>query len=729
VIKYDRNGRVITTVDRRGVTVYNTYNKADMLLASTRYDAVYGDIVRSLKHCHFGPVIETETEGGPEKIRMEREYHWSGKVSLRKQTVDTYVMQVANTFDNGGNLLTATPTGSGASPWTKTFNIKPQYHAATPDADNFNRTAVVDNADSKTVVTVEPDYLGLLKTLKYGDYASTKGQLAYAYEKFLRVKTIQSNETPTKALDITFTRDFVGNITRRQEPAQAPAPALDYPYTYDGMDRMVTGEGESCVYDELSNLKSRGGSKNYVYQNAGSGYNQMRLKNYNDGTSYDYAYDENGNVVSVSGRYTMVYDNLNRLREITNAWSGDKKDRYWYNAGGLRYKRTEDATGTWATVYSMYEGEVPLMQEKYTASGRIEVRFNIVVRGNILSQYRRVYPSTDSVVYFYVDNLGSRRVVKSAAPAVIDRIRYTPWGEAVYDVDSGGGYKNFTGKEYDYSKLVYFNARCYDPIVGRFITEDPSRDGTGWYTYCGNNPINMIDANGRNWRDSATGGYNDVAASHGHDPKGPSRVYEVDYEKFMNRLAERESGSPRPWWTYFGWRRPDSRVMKGYTALLQLAERMAIENGMSAEEAANLDFWKQFTERFFRIPSSPPRWTYSQKTDILRGPNAEEFGGFSGRNIFTPWGEALGKNNPEYQDVIDIGPIPQGQWMVGPLEINPKTQTPRRWLGPLSGNRAFDTREWSTFYMHEGTISRGCIVTSEEAILSIPPGAIITITD
>jgi hypothetical protein len=223
--------------------------------------------------------------------------------------------------------VSMTPSGSGASPWTKTFTIKPQYHAAVPDTDTFNRTAVVDNTDGKTVITAEPDYLGLMKTLKYGDYAATKGQLSYAYENFLRVKTIQSNETPTKGLSITFTRDFMGNITRRQEPAQSPAPALDYPYSYDGMDRMLTGEGESCVYDELSNLKSRGASKSYVYQNAGPGNNQMRLKNYNDGTSYDYTYDASGNVVSVGSKHTFVYDNLNRLRELTNAWSGNKKER------------------------------------------------------------------------------------------------------------------------------------------------------------------------------------------------------------------------------------------------------------------------------------------------------------------------------------------------------------------------------------------------------------------
>jgi len=40
---------------------------------------------------------------------------------------------------------------------------------------------------------------------------------------------------------------------------------------------------------------------------------------------------------------------------------------------------------------------------------------------------------------------------------------------------------------------IYFNARYYDPQVGRFLTEDPSRKGGNWYAYCENDPINKTD--------------------------------------------------------------------------------------------------------------------------------------------------------------------------------------------------------------------------------------------
>ena len=43
---------------------------------------------------------------------------------------------------------------------------------------------------------------------------------------------------------------------------------------------------------------------------------------------------------------------------------------------------------------------------------------------------------------------------------------------------------------------VYLRARYYQPLSGRFLTEDPIRSGENWYTYCINNPIRYIDPSG-----------------------------------------------------------------------------------------------------------------------------------------------------------------------------------------------------------------------------------------
>ena len=268
---------------------------------------------------------------------------------------------------------------------------------------------------------------------------------------------------------------------------------VDNQYAYDGMNRLANGEGVSEVYDELSNLVAHG-SNSYIYQDPSDGplNDQMRLALFNDGALHEYSYDDNGNPVAISNRFTSLsYDNLNALRQIVHA----QTDNYWNDAFGLRVKKTEDAMGTWKITYTMFEGDNPIMQEVYTAAGRLQVTFNIIVAGKIFAQYTRVYPSTDTVVYFYLDSLDSRKVILSSAPAVIDRYRYSPWGAATQEIGSDY-YESFTGKDFDASGLIYFNARFYDPLNGRFLTEDPSRKGVNWYAYCENDPVNRRDQTG-----------------------------------------------------------------------------------------------------------------------------------------------------------------------------------------------------------------------------------------
>lgn len=43
---------------------------------------------------------------------------------------------------------------------------------------------------------------------------------------------------------------------------------------------------------------------------------------------------------------------------------------------------------------------------------------------------------------------------------------------------------------------IYMRARYYEPWTGRFISEDPARDGLNWFGYCGNNPVGHVDFDG-----------------------------------------------------------------------------------------------------------------------------------------------------------------------------------------------------------------------------------------
>lgn len=77
---------------------------------------------------------------------------------------------------------------------------------------------------------------------------------------------------------------------------------------------------------------------------------------------------------------------------------------------------------------------------------------------------------------------------------------YDAWGEIQTKNESSSFENNplrYYGQYYDYeSDMTYLRARYYDSSIKRFITEDPAKDGSNWYAYCGNNPVMMFDPSG-----------------------------------------------------------------------------------------------------------------------------------------------------------------------------------------------------------------------------------------
>jgi hypothetical protein len=99
-------------------------------------------------------------------------------------------------------------------------------------------------------------------------------------------------------------------------------------------------------------------------------------------------------------------------------------------------------------------------------------------------------------------------------------------------------------------------------------------------------------------------------------------------------------------------------------------------------------------------------WTYEQITGDLLDPNGKILAaGYSGAGI--------GKNNPSYQQTIDVGPIPQGTYLIGPPEDSPTHGPHAIPLIPLPLNEMFGR---SGFLIHgdsmtdPGHASEGCII-------------------
>ena len=113
----------------------------------------------------------------------------------------------------------------------------------------------------------------------------------------------------------------------------------------------------------------------------------------------------------------------------------------------------------------------------------------------------------NGVIYNYVLNLqGDVHQIRRASDGIIVAVYdYNAWGEVLFSSGWMAGHNplRYRGKYFDNSTgLYYLQSRFYDPMVGRFINADGLVStgqgilGHNMFTYCLNNPANMVDHDG-----------------------------------------------------------------------------------------------------------------------------------------------------------------------------------------------------------------------------------------
>ena len=104
--------------------------------------------------------------------------------------------------------------------------------------------------------------------------------------------------------------------------------------------------------------------------------------------------------------------------------------------------------------------------------------------------------------YLHQDQLGSTILTSGKSGEDRRTVHYDAFGQVLSRRVPTPGH-TYNGKPRDpMTGLVNYGFRDYDPRQGRFTTVDPIRDGTNWYGYVVNDPLNLIDRYGLETEDA-----------------------------------------------------------------------------------------------------------------------------------------------------------------------------------------------------------------------------------
>jgi RHS repeat-associated protein len=114
-----------------------------------------------------------------------------------------------------------------------------------------------------------------------------------------------------------------------------------------------------------------------------------------------------------------------------------------------------------------------------------------------------IYYNQHTTYWQHSDHLGSASWITDTAGRAIQHLQYMPWGEPLLDYrnSSFNTRYTFSGKERDEETgYSYFGARYYNSSYSIWMSVDPMSDkypSLSPYAYCGNNPVKLVDPNGR----------------------------------------------------------------------------------------------------------------------------------------------------------------------------------------------------------------------------------------
>jgi RHS repeat-associated protein len=494
VYQYDALGNMLNQTDNRSCLMTITYDSLNRPLTKTSSNCP-GNVGAT-------PAVTYTYDSGTNGIGRRASMGVSGGdyTSWSYDLRGRIVSENKQTLPGGGHFITGFTYNSADLPATITY---PDNEVVTFGYNNRMAVEKVYN-DNGTPANLTDD-INYALTVAY-DSASRVKQIVRGTNvlstmfnfnnwnvdggRLLSITTTRPSDSTTLQTG-TYDYDAVGNILAIVGSVNQ-APQQKQTFTYDELDRITNSSvsgGTTGRYTEgysfetgTGNLKTKN-SSSYAYDAT----HKHAVASLSNGNTYNY--DANGNmtsrhIVDPGGNkdYTLTYDAENRLTAVTGASTAN----LYYDGDGKQVKTIVNGATT------------------FYVGNHYEVKNSVVTKYYFAGTTRLAVRTAGTLTFLLADHLGSTTLSTNASGAVNATALYKAFGELRSTPSALGTDYKFTGQREEASLgLYFFNARWFDPSLGRFTSPDTivptSTQGTqAWdrYAYVNNNPVAYYDSTG-----------------------------------------------------------------------------------------------------------------------------------------------------------------------------------------------------------------------------------------
>jgi RHS repeat-associated protein len=506
----DAVGRVAQTTDPLGFSTSNTYSSIDQLkqvndaiggVTTLNYDtkrnlsSVVNPLNVPIETYQYDNLYRLTQRTDPKLKSTTYQYDTAGNVS---RVTDRKAQVTALTYDGQNRVVQITYPDTAQSrsydAAGRLLEIREGASLVSYGYDDANRLvrAVTDNAAGRNEVGYEYDTLDrVIRRTVNGADATT-----YTYDNANRPLTIAYRGQTT-----SYAWDNASRLTGKTLPN-----GIQQEFTYDDADRVLSityKKTDNSAIEQIAYTYDAKGQRLSKSSGASSVAETLITATYDaanrlvtltltaSSKTFNLAYDDNGNLATKTDAAnpanvtTYSWDSRNRLTGIA---APGLTASFAYDGLGRRASRTVNGQ----TVGFIYDGTQAIGE---VAGGTISATIlTTLAIDDVVARY-----STAGTRTYLVDALGSVIAQAKDDQTIQNFYDYSAYGEATTLGPDDGNSLQYTNRENDGTGLYYYRARYYDPVLKRFVSEDPIglRGGLNVAAYVRGNPISATDPSGQ----------------------------------------------------------------------------------------------------------------------------------------------------------------------------------------------------------------------------------------